>query len=39
MLAVTVTNHLSLSEVEHVWDIIGRCAQTMNALRILTVTA
>ena len=33
VLAVTVINHLSLSE--HVRDNIGRCAQTTHALTIL----
>lgn len=33
ILGVTITNHLSVSE--HVRDIIGKCAQTMHALKIL----
>ena len=33
ILGVTVSNHLSVSE--HVSAVIGRCAQTIHALRIL----
>jgi len=31
MLGVTVTNHLSVGE--HVGDVIGRCAQSLYALK------
>ena len=33
ILGVTVSSHLSVSE--HVSSVIGRCAQTVHALRIL----
>ena len=33
ILGVTITNHLYVSE--HVRDIIGKCAQTMHAFKIL----
>jgi len=33
ILGVTVSSHLSVSE--HVSSVIGRCAQTIHALRIL----
>jgi len=33
MLGVTVTNHLSVSE--HVRDVIGKCAQSLRALKLL----
>jgi len=33
ILGVTVSSHMSVSE--HVSPVIGRCAQTMHALRIL----
>jgi len=33
ILGITITNHLSVSE--HVRDIIGKCGQTMYALKVL----
>jgi len=33
MLGVTMTNHLSAGE--HVRDIIGKCAQSLHALKLL----
>ena len=33
MLGVTVTNHLSVGE--HVRDVIGKCAQSLHALKLL----
>jgi len=33
MLAVTITNHLSAGE--HVRNVIGKCAQSLHALKLL----